>query len=516
MTILGDGKPLEQLLADSWQSVDPAFRRAFLAVIVISLLAFGFEMTNLTLHHDDVAQIFIQDTILGHYLGRFGTGWLHYYMQQAHFMPFLQMAQGMAFMAVYGMLIAHLWGMRKTLDIVLIASVVCVFPYMAQVYQYNTAMATYTIGHLLSALAVYWSVKATVRHVAAAAVAYLFAFSIYQSVIGNAAAIFAFWFLASLLFQPESGAPSARILVRPVLAALLAVGLGGLIYLGAVSLMDLHFDSYQDAGEAFKLEGGTHLSLAASEVLKGTRSFFFYPENYFPDYLKKLQLVLLFGASALCLWLPKGMANKIGALLLLILSLFTPRLLQLLHPKGDFHNLTLTAYAVVVAGCMMIILRTRFVQARNLTAFLAFFLIWGYVIQGNWISTVNYLNTQAHYSTMTQILSQIKSLPAEGWDGKTVVVAGRHEMYSGYPFKQAIGVASEYIDAGHMQLFAHLLRDDTAFIDVESASADARQYVATHAPWPHPGSVAVAGGMGIVILSGNDGAPGKLKAGAPD
>ena len=173
MPMFDGRKPLEQFLADSWQRVDPAFRRAFLAVIVVSLLAFGFEMTNLTLHHDDVAQIFIQDTILGHYLGRFGTGWLHYYMQQAHFMPFLQMAQGIVFMAAYGLLVAYLWGVRRTLDIVLIASVVCVFPYMAQVYQYNTAMATYTIGHLLSALAVYWSVKATVRHVAAAAVAFL-------------------------------------------------------------------------------------------------------------------------------------------------------------------------------------------------------------------------------------------------------------------------------------------------------------------------------------------------------
>jgi hypothetical protein len=515
MPIFDGRKPLERLLADSWQSIDPAFRKAFLAVIVISLLTFGFEMTNLALHHDDVVQIFIQDTILGHYLGRFGTGWLHYYMQQAHFMPFLQMAQGIVFMTAYGLLIAHLWGVRKTLDSVLIASVVCVFPYMAQVYQYNTAMATYTIAHLLSALAVYWSVKATVRHVAAAAVAYMFAFSIYQSVIGNAAAILAFWFLASLIFQQEPGAPGAGTRARSVLAALLAVGIGGLIYLGAVSLMDLHFDAYQDAGEAFKLEGGLHFSLAANEVLKGTRSFFFYPENYFPDYLKKLQLVLLFGASALCLWLPRGVANKIGALLVLILGLFAPRLLQWLHPKGDFHNLTLTAYAVVVAGCLMVILRTRYVQARNLAALLAFFLIWGYVIQGNWISSVNYLNTQAHYSTMTQIMAQIRSLPAEGWDGKTVVVAGRHAMYSGYPYKKATGVASEFIDAGHMQLFAHLLRDDTVFVDIESASDDARQYVSTHAPWPHPGSVGVVGGRGVVVLSGSGSAPGKLKADAP-
>jgi hypothetical protein len=75
-------------------------------------------------------------------------------------------------------------------------------------------------------------------------------------------------------------------------------------------------------------------------------------------------------------------------------------------------------------------------------------------------------------------------------------------MYSGYPFKQATGVASEFVDARHMQLFARLLRDDTVFVDIESASDDTRQYVATHAAWPHAGSVGVAGGMGVVVLSG--------------
>jgi len=61
--------PLEQLLANAWNGIDPAYRKAFLFILAINLLAFGFEMTNLTLHHDDVAHIFIQDTILGHYLG---------------------------------------------------------------------------------------------------------------------------------------------------------------------------------------------------------------------------------------------------------------------------------------------------------------------------------------------------------------------------------------------------------------------------------------------------------------
>lgn len=508
MTFMNGTKPLEQILSEGWQRIDPAIRKAYLAVIVISLLAFGFEMTNLTLHHDDLAQIFIQDTILGHYLGRFGSGWLHYYTQNAHIMPFLQMAQGIVLMAVYGVLVAHFWGVRKTLDLVLVASVMCVFPYMAQVYQYNTTMATYSVAHLLVAVAVVLSVRATAWHVAVAAVAYMAAFSIYQSVIANAAAIFGIWVLTQTIFNKESEGLFSKAMARSAVAALLAVGAGGLIYVAAVSQMNLHFDAYQGAGEAFSFKNGLQLSVAVPEVLRGTKSFFLYPENYFPDYLKKFQLVFLFGAAALCLLLPKGAANKIAALTVLVLCLFTPRTLQLLHPKGVFHNLTLTAYAVVVAGCLMILFRAGHTLVRNLSALFAFLLIGGYLIQCNWISTVGYLNTLAHYSTMTQLMTQIKSLPADGWDGKTVAVLGSHGMYSEYPFKKATGVSSEFIDTGHMQWMAQLLRENMVFIDMSQATPGAREYAAKQVPWPRPGSLGRSGGMAVLVLSKQSGNTG--------
>jgi hypothetical protein len=501
MTLQCSRKPLEQLFADGWRRIDPSFRRAFFVVVVISLLAFGFEMTNLTLHHDDVSQIFIEDTILGHYLGRFGTGWLHYYTQGAHFMPFLQMAQGIVLMALYGMLVARFWGLRRTLDLVLGASVMCVFPYMAQVFQYNTTMATYSVAHLLVAVAVILSARATVRHGVLAALAYFAAFSIYQSVIANAAAIFGVWLLGRALSHADSEGLFSRAAAKSTAAAAMAVAVGGLSYVAVVAQMNLQFDSYQGAGDAFTFKKGLQLSLALPEILNGTRAFFLWPESYFPDHLKKLQLGIFLGAAAICVWLPKGPLRKIAGLSLLLSCLFAPRLLQLLHPQGHFHNLTLTAYAVVVAGFLMVLLRSGHMLVRNVSALLAVPLVVGYLIQCNWISTVGHLNTLAHYATMNRIMAQIATLPADGWDGKTVAVRGRHGMYSGYPFKQATGVASEFIDAPHMQLLSRLLRQDMAFIDITAAPPAAREYAAKQSPWPRPGSLGVAGGMAVIVLS---------------
>jgi hypothetical protein len=499
-------KPIEQTLADGWQKIDPAYRIAFFFILIINLLAFGFEMTNLTIHHDDVWQIFIQDDILGTYLGRFVAAWLHYYVQDSHIMPFLQMTEGIILMAAYGMLICRLWGVRNVLDVVILSAILCVFPYVAHVYQYNSTMAIYPVAHLLSAAAVLLSVRGTILNVVAAALLYLIAFAIYQSVIANAATIFGFWALTRLLFAEETKGFFSRQMVRSTLSALVAVVAGGLVYVWAVSLMDIPFDAYQGVDEAFSLKG-LNLSYGLKEIAAGTRSFYFWPEYYFPGYLKQPQLILIAAAGAFCIWLPKKPTQKIAAVMIFGLCLIAPRLLQLIHPEGHFHQLTLTAYAIVIAGCVMLIMRAGNVLIRNLSTVLAAFLIAGYIVQCNWISTVNLLNTQAHYSTLTQILSRIRSLPDTNWDGKKAVVFGSHKMWAGYPFKPATGVASDFMDANedatpnHMQALAHLMRDDITFLSADQATPAAQAFAASHPIWPHPDSVGVVDGMAVVVLS---------------
>lgn len=493
--------PLDQLLANYWGKVDPSYRKAIFFVVVVNLLAFGYEMTNLTLHHDDVLQIFIKDATLGYDLGRFGLAWLHYYGQNAYFMPLLQMAEGIALMTAYGVLMAYFWGVKKTTDIILIASIVSVFPFMAQIYQYNTAMAPYPLAHLLAATAIFLSARATFLSVAVASILYVIAFSIYQSVIANAAAIFLIWALGVLIFNEGPRALLLRTLARSAAGALVAVIAGSLVYLFLVSAMNITINDYQGADQAFKLNKHIDLIQAATEIAKGTRSFFFWPENYFPEHLKKLQLIFLLGATFYCLWLPRGIVLKITAGMIFILVLFAPRLLQLIYPAGNYHNLTLTGYAVVIAGFIMIVVRSGQTPVRNLSMILASGLIAGYVMQCNWISTVNQLNTYAHYATMSQILGRIKSLPAGQWDGKKVMVVGKYDMPSDYPYRPATGVATEFIDAHHAQKFARLMREEITFMPEDETTPTALEYAAKHSQWPHPDSVGVVDGVAVVVLS---------------
>ena len=499
--------PVERVLGDWWGRLDDVCRKAFFAVLAVNVLAFGFEMTNLTLHHDDVIQILIQDTILGHYLGRFGLGWLHAYTQNHYFVPFLQMAQGVVWMSVYGIVVARLWGARKFLDIALVASILCVFPYMAQTYQYNTAMATYTLAHLLAALAVVFSIRATAVRIAVAALLYVAAFSIYQTVAANAATIFVLWLLCRLLFPEEGSVFASRETLRASVGVVVAVVAGGLLYLAAVSQIHIEFDAYQAPESAFRLGGATNLSQSIPEMWAGTKSFFVWPERFFPSYLKGIQLVFLVVAGACCLWLPARLWQKATATALLVLAMFTPRLVQLLHPQGHYHSLTLTAYALLIAATVMIAMRAGRVLGRNVAIVGAFVLLGGYLLQCNWISTVNYLNTAAHFQTLTQILARARSLPAPDWDGKTIVVAGRYEMSSDYPFTTFDAVASKFLDATHMQDMARLLRDEATFAEVDQTMPDVVQYVREHHPWPHPDSVAVVGKRVVVVLSKLPAAP---------
>ena len=492
---------LEQFAADGWGRVDDTCRKAFFWAIAINVLAFGFEMTNLTLNHDDVGQIFIQDTILGHYLGRFGSGWLHYYTQNHYVMPFLQMAEGILLMSAYGVVVARFWGARKTMDVALVASVLCVFPYMAHVYQFNTAMALYPLAHLLVALAVVSAVRATVRGVAIAAALYVAAFSIYQSVAANAATLFVVWLLTRILFRGEGQTVTAGQVARSTIAVLTSVVAAGAIYLAVVSMMYVEFDTDHSAEEAFRLGGALDLAYTIPAVWTGTRSFFLWPQAYFPDYLKAIQLAFLAAAGAVCLWRPVRISAKLAAATLLGLSMIAPRALQFLHPHGSYHHLALTAYAIVVAAAVMIVARSGSTIARNVSIVLAAFLLAGYVMQCNWISTVNYLNTQAHFNTLTQVLARLRSLPAPQWDGKKVAVVGGYEMPGEYPFRLAPGVANKFMDATHMNLLARLLRDEARFVDADSTMQEIMEYARTHGPWPRPDSVGVVGGVGVVVFS---------------
>ena len=502
--------PLDQTIGELWNKIDGAYKKAFFFVVGVNLLAFGFEMTNLTIHHDDIWQIFIRDNIIGHYLGRFGLGWLHYRMQNAHIMPFLQMFEGIVFMTAYGLVISHLWGLRRTADIVLVSSIVCVFPFVAQIYSYNALTALYPIAHLLSAIAVLLSTRATLVHMAVASLLYTAAFSIYQSVIANAATIFVLWVLSSLLFTSKPEDFSIKTMIKPLLATCLSVVSGGLLYVAIVWFQDIDFSSYQGAGEAFSLQRGFSPSYAITEVINGTRSFFFWPEHYFPDFLKKLQLVFLATAGILCLWLPNGLPKKIAAAVIFLLAFLSPRILQLVHPEGDYHNLTLTAYAVTIAGSVMIVLRAKYILVRNLSIVFAAILIGGYIIQCSWVSTVNYLNTLAHYTTLTQVLARVRSLPEE-WNGKKVIVVGNYKMKQDYPYKETTGVATNYIGAKftkHMNNLARLMRDEMVFVPADQTTPEALEYAREHLPWPHPTSVGVVDGAGVVVFSNANLKPG--------
>src|SRR6266567_2702549 len=487
--------PLEQIATDWWSGIDDACKKAFFVALAVNVLAFGFEMTNLTLHHDDVPQLFIEDTILGHYLGRFGVGWLYYYTQNHYFMPFLQLAEGIVLMSVYGIVVARFWGARKGIDIALITAIVCVFPYVAQTYQYNTSMVANPLAHLLAAAAVVFSTRATVKNVIIAAALFVAAFSIYQAVAANAATIFTIWLLARLLFGGAESAFVSRQTVRATIATVAAAVLGGLVYLACVSMMDIPFDSEQAAETAFRLGDATKFSLAAHEIWGGTRGFFIWPERYFPDYLKQLQLALLAAAGIFCVWLPRGLVAKSAAVVLLVLAAFAPRILQLVHPEGQYHSLTLTAYAV------MIVIRGTRALTRNVSIIVTVFLVAGYVMQCNWISTVNYLNTFAHFDTLTQVLARLRSLPDASWDGKKVVVVGRYEMPTGYPFTTRDAVAPKFLDATHMTYMARLLRDEAIFVTADKTMPRVLDYARDHPQWPNPTSVAIVDGMGVVVFS---------------
>lgn len=102
---------------------------------------------------------------------------------------------------------------------------------------------------------------------------------------------------------------------------------------------------------------------------------------------------------------------------------------------------------------------------------------------------------------MTQILAGLRSLPDKDWDGKTIAVVGRLEMGLDYPFRSATGVATTFVDAGHTNELAGLMRDDATFVRADATMPRVLEYAVAHAPWPAPGRAAVVDERGVAVLS---------------
>jgi hypothetical protein len=350
-------------------------------------------------------------------------------------------------------------------------------------------------------MAMVFATRASVVHVAAASLFYVAAFSIYQAVVGSAATIFVIWLLSRLLFAGADDILLARSTMRATIAVIVSAAIGGGIYLAIISQMHIEPDTIHSSEEAFQLRGVLTPLQGIAEIWQGTRGFLLWPENYFPSYLKSLQVALIAMAGAFCLWLPARPGAKFVAAALLLFACFTPRVLQLLAPKGHFHNLTLTGYAVLIAGAVMIVNRAGRPVARNASIILSTILLAGYLMQCNWISTVNYLNMLAHYSTLTQVLARIRSIPDAQWDGRKIAVVGAYDMLSDYPFRPATGVANKFMDPPHMEWLSRLMRDPATFVAVDETMPRVLEFAATHPPWPHPASVGVVDGMGVVVFA---------------
>jgi hypothetical protein len=128
-------------------------------------------------------------------------------------------------------------------------------------------------------------------------------------------------------------------------------------------------------------------------------------------------------------------------------------------------------------------------------------LLWGYLLQCNWISTVNYLNTSAHRAAFTQVLASLQSVGRDAWDGRNVVVVGRLNMSAEFPFRQSDGVASEFLDGVHMQEISRLMRTGVTFAPDDGTDPRVREFATGRRPWPHPQSVGIIEDTGVVVLS---------------
>ena len=135
-----------------WNSIDATYKNAFWLVMVFSLLAWGAELVNHTDNVDDYIQSMIHSPMVWTQLGRWGADILYFYGLGGWYMPTLHLLIGLIvntstiLIAIY--YFSH--GRKTSLsNIVLPAGLYVTFPYLTDVFGFNTAQVLIPLSNLL-------------------------------------------------------------------------------------------------------------------------------------------------------------------------------------------------------------------------------------------------------------------------------------------------------------------------------------------------------------------------------
>jgi hypothetical protein len=501
---------IDRLVIAKWQEIDPNYKRIFFIFFMLNIFSYGFEMTNLILNYDDVVHFFeTEHPARGVAVGRWLWGVVHYFFLNQYFLPLVSLPISISCMFFYGYFICRIWQLTDVVSIFFIIVILSLFPYMADIYTFNSCALPYALSHGLAAAGIYVALKDRWFHIILGAFLISLSIAGYQTVISSIAVIVVFFGIISL--NIEIGPNNFKETLRNVLKIILAVLIGFILYFASVKISlyitGMHLAAHGGADSMFSLKSKS-LFAGFSKAFSGTTDFLFSSEAYFPLYIKAIYTMFM---SLSIIFLLKNIKNSrlksLFSILLLTSAIFLARFLQIVNPDAHYPARTLTSYAVLYAGCFMICTKFDSIFLRNLVLIGASIMCLGFIYQNNQKFVTGLQNTRAEQAFISRIIARAEQLPGYSkLKHKVFASIGRlprGALYNGYPFSGPPGI-NLFSATGRSTIIPalRLMRIDAIPPTIKQMRI-AEEYARTHRAWPHPDSVAIVDDVVVIVLSNN-------------
>jgi hypothetical protein len=235
-----------------------------------------------------------------------------------------------------------------------------------------------------------------------------------------------------------------------------------------------------------------------------------YPETPYFTITDKLLSVLLYLAAAVGLWtVTRFRMAGVLSIAVFAIALFAPRTLQFVHANANYHELTLTGYAVYIAAAGTFALNARLRGIRIFGQILVLLLIGRFIHSDNVGATALAFDYQAIMHWGNRILTRIEENPRyaempRGSTKRVIFVGDLYRVsdwfYRGHPFVTAVGIADGVPNIIFDSVLRLLRVNATSWGVSTDDHRKALTYAAEHHSWPHPDAVTILEDGTIVVV----------------
>lgn len=382
------------------------------ALFAIFIVTYGFAGTNSIINIDGIDDYVILNKLSDYKLylsvGRWGWAIIGYIFNY-YPVPFLALIMNGILFSICGVLLGKIFNIKKNVYIVLVGTVMMIFPTNVIAYTYLPWQFSIGIGYLLSILSVYiFKYSNDKFKLLLSSLLIGFCTSIYQSFLPLIMVLC----IGSLVLNFNDNKKLFHEFIKYIVYGFIGVAIYALGVKLSTFLFNIEMNSYQNANQMFSLN--YNVSLIKEYFLTLLYSSF---GVMFPDSIHLLLKIVMFCGVFITLF-KYNTKNVFLYLIMIVLLLISPKIFCFIKPYQFYHTITLMPYSMFYAVGVSLLLNNLNIIKRvkfrkyfsNIMIVVLVVISFGMVISANKSFVMARQSTEASFQYLNRLQMRIEEL----------------------------------------------------------------------------------------------------------